>query len=311
YQVTEGQIVVTRPDGSAGVLVDNLKAASFASETGTRYREDTPLSRGSTVWSANAPSGAPEQATLLEPGDKLALGFTAGSKAPFGYSLSTGIEEQLLNATLQTLTVEVGSVFAKSGTLYVDLYRARAPGDARPVGSSLGQVSFNTKGFPKAKAYVWDTKKLKEMPVPMGQAWGWWKLNDDYELIVKPPTGSTKLDIAAFGATVRPGYAYTLVLQVAGDAGLAFRTYELAQADDSGVAFAPSSGVWSESPLALTRSLEGVSTVTQASAKAVVERVKISLTGQDDKTVSGYASLSSQSMIRESWLGSAPGEVAP
>jgi hypothetical protein len=311
YKVIQGEIQVTRPDGSTGTLVDNLVSASFASETATRYREDTPLSRGSTVWSASAPTGAVDKATLLEPGEKLALGFTLGSNATFGYSLATGVQEQLLTATLETLSLDIGSIFAKSGTLYVDLFRARSPDDARPVGSSLGQVSFNAKGFAKAKAYVWDTKKLKEMPIPKGKAWGWWKLNGDYELIVKPPTKSTKLDIAAFNAKVQPGYAYTLVLQVAGDAGIALRSYTIAQADGSGVATAPSSGAWSESALALTRSMEGISTVTQASAKSVVERVRISLTGKDNDIVSGYASLSSQNMIPESWLGSVTGEVAP
>jgi len=311
YQVTNGEILVTRPNGSTGVLIDDLRTAGFTSESATRYREGAPLSRGSTVWSSVTPTGAVAQTTVLGPGDRLALGFTAGSKAPVGQSLVNGIEEQLLEATLETLSLDVGSIVATNGTLYVDLYRARSPGDARPVGSSIGQVSFNTKGFRKVNAYVWDSKKKKMMPMPKGESWGWWDLNGDYQLFVDAPTESANLNIAPFNAKIRPGFAYTLVLQVAGEVGLAFRTYNLMVADGSGVARVVSGGSWSEAPLALTSSLAGISTVTQATETQVVQRVRISLVGQDEKTVSGYASLSSQSMIDESWLGSVPGEVAP
>jgi hypothetical protein len=255
--------------------------------------------------------GSVKGSLLLEPGDKIALGFTARSLAPVGKSSVPGITEQLIDASLDTFQLEVGSITKAPGTLYADLFRARSPDDGRPTGASLGQVSFKTKGFKTVKAYVYNSKKKKKMPLPKGKAWGWWKGNKDYELIVSPPKKSTKLNIAPLKAKIQPGYSYTLVLQVAGGTGLSIGSSTIPDADGSGVARAVSGSGWSESALALNRSLEGVATVTQASAKTVVERVKITIQGTDKKKITGYASIASQAMIDESWLGAVAGEVAP
>jgi prepilin-type N-terminal cleavage/methylation domain-containing protein len=312
YYFRKDKLVVVRADGEQGYLLEGLQGGSFSAETIARYREGKPDTRGGTVWSASLPPAAVPAATVLELNDKLCLGLTPTSPAPLGKSLVAGITEQLVDATPTSLTLPIAAISPVLGVLQVELYRARAPNDGRPEGSSLGSATMNLSALPVATSYIWNTKTKKKVKVPKGASWGWWKKNKSYQLIVSAPTTAVSVDLGALKQKIEPGVSYTLQLQVTGllAGGIAIASAPAASANNSGVALqVGAAGTPAETALAVARSVSGNATITKALASTVVNRVQISLVGTDGVEVNGSVTLTGQGMADDAWLGVIPGEI--
>ncbi|HTE05619.1 MAG TPA: prepilin-type N-terminal cleavage/methylation domain-containing protein, partial [Planctomycetota bacterium] len=74
YQFRAGNLLVVRPDGQQGFLLQGLQGGSFSAETVTRYREGSTRVRGGTFWSRTLPVGTTPGATVLEANGKLGIG---------------------------------------------------------------------------------------------------------------------------------------------------------------------------------------------------------------------------------------------
>ncbi len=311
YEFNNGQLLVTRPDGQQGVLLDDLKSASFTAETTTRYREDDPNQRHGTFWAEAAPGLGTPQATVLDTGERLALGFTIDSGDPLGTGKLPEVEEQLLQTTLLSLSLPLASIAPVSGAgkLQVSLYRARAPHDARPDGAALASTSIAIGVLPTATSWVQTKVSKLRIKTPAGAAWGWWKSVSSQELVVSAPAATLDLDVTGLSAAVQPGRAYTLVLQPSGS-GVALASYAAATSAKSGVALDTGGGYVSQA-LDVPRSLSGQLTLTRTEATPVVRRLLVTLVDEDDNEVASSASVLGQGLADNAWLGVVPGETDP
>ncbi len=311
YAFRKDKLIVVRPNGSQGYLLEGLTSGSFAAETLARYREGTPAVRGGTVWSAALPGGSTPTATILEATDKIAIGFTLASPSPVGASLVPGITEQLVNASPTSFSLPLAAISPVSGTVTLTLYRARAPGDARPEGAALGSFTLDPVALPVTSSYVWDSKKKKKVNVPNGNAWGWWKKHGTYSLVTTAPASNVSVDLGSFNlaAALLPGRAYTLQISMSGTGGMAIATAVTGAANNSGVAFDAAGAGMNEAALAVACSLSGNMSVTETLSNTVVQRVAITLVGGDGTEVTGSVTLTGQGMATDHWLGVVPGET--
>jgi hypothetical protein len=311
YVFRRDKLVVVRPNGEEGYLLTDLTRGSFAAETVMRYREGTPATRSGALWASSLPVASTPSVTLLQNGDSLAIGFTVGSAAPAGSSRVEGIEEQLLAAVPTSLTLPMAAVSPVGGTVTVSLHRARAPNDARPEGASLGSFTLSPVSLPLATAYVWNTKSNKEVKLPRLVTWGWWIGGSNQVLVVEPIVSTVTMDLAALGATLLPGRAYTLQISMSGSGGVALTTAVAGSTEDTGVATASGGGTMNKAALKVAAALGGTLSVTETLANTVVNRVAITLVGADGTDVSGSVTLTGQGMTGDQWLGVVPGEVEP
>jgi len=309
YFFRKDKLIVLRPNGTQGYVLEGLQGGSFSAETMARYREGTPAVRGGTFWSAALPGGSTPAATVLEDKCKLAIGFTLASPSPVGTSLVAGITEQLLNAAPTSISLPIAAISPVGGTVTVTLYRARAPNDARPEGAALGSFTLNPSSLPVATSYVWDSKKKKKVNVPNGPAWGWWKNKGHYSLVTTAPAANVTVDLGSLNATLVPGRAYTLQIAMSGTGGIAVATATTGTANNSGVAFDAAGAGMNEAALRVACSLVGNMSVTEAISNTVVNRVAITLQGGDGTTVTGSVTLTGQGMATDQWLGVVPGET--
>ncbi len=311
YQFSGDQLLVTRPDGEHGVLLSGLKSGSFSAESATRYREDDPLQRNGAFWSESAPVAGTAQATVLDAGQRLALGFTVDSGDPLGLGQVPEVEEQLLQTTLVTLSLPVASIapVSAAGTLQVSLYRARSPHDARPEGAALASTTVVLGALPSATAWVQNKVTRLRMSAPSGATWGWWTSFATLELKVAAPAATVALDVTGLSAELQPGRAMTLVLQPSGS-GVALASYAAASSVKSGVALDTGAGYVAQA-LDVPRSLSGQVTLTRTAATPVVRRLLVTLVDEDGNELSGSATVLGQGLADDAWLGVVPGETDP
>ncbi len=302
---------VTRPDGTQGELLDDLKSATFNAETTTRFREAPPVTRTTAFWTATAPAGT-VQATVVDVGDELALGFTPASPAPTGGSPTPGVTEQFTTATFETVSLPLVSLppLAIGATVTLSLYRARSPLDGRPSGAAVASTTVLASALPAATSWIWNTKTKKKVNPPKKAVWGWWKANTNLTLVVTPPAAATSFDVSALATQVEPGYAYTLVLEPSGS-GVALASYATGSASQTGIALSQAGGAFTAQSLAVERSLSGAVTMTRTTATDVVRRVLISLEDDTGTELTGSATVIGQSLAEDAWLGVVPGETAP
>jgi prepilin-type N-terminal cleavage/methylation domain-containing protein len=311
YEFSGDQLLVTRPGGEHGVLLDGLLSASFSAESVTRYREDDPQQRNGAFWSETAPVAGTPQATVLDAGQRLALGFTIDSGDALGLSQVPEVEGQLLQATLVSLSLPVASIapVAAGGTLQVSLYRARSPHDARPEGAALASTTVVLGALPVATSWVQNKTTRLRMAAPGGAAWGWWKVFGALELKVSAPAATVTLDVTSLSAQLQPGRALTLVLQPSGS-GVAVTSYVAASSVKSGVALDTGAG-YAAAALDVPRSLSGQVTQTRTAATPVVRRLLVTLVDADGNELTGSATVLGQGLADDAWLGVIPGETDP
>ncbi len=230
------------------------------------------------------------------------------------------------------------------GKLIVDLHEARAPDDGRPHGASLGTLEVPASELPPTAFVWWDPNLGDEvlppdaqgagggpnqchdddadgecdhpgnnphhnpLDAPGGVAWGWWNNHPDVELIITPTTVAVPVDLSAFGVPIEPGRAYTLVFSVAGWDEVRVAAVP-SMSPFTAVAMQTGGGSFVPQPLAIALNLTGPQTCTQTEAHDVASRVTVTLQTDDGKTVSGSASVSTQTSVDDPWRGVAPGEM--
>jgi prepilin-type N-terminal cleavage/methylation domain-containing protein len=330
YYLQDGALVVDRPTGATGPLLAGVEAFDLSLTTTPRYREKAPWQGVHTCWSSPA-STAPAGWIQLMGGDAVAIGFTLPVNAAASFDEVDGVDEQLQSTTLTRLLLPVGWLDAANkqfchlhaspphspnhpsgqATVALELYEARMPGDARPLGPLLAATRILAGTLPPATYVWWDTVTNTQSSPPNGVAWGWWTWFEDnfqVELKASAPTTTASIDLTAMHATLEPGRAYTLVLRLTGADQLLLQTRALSTSKLSGVAKLSGSSFVPQA-YSITSSLEGNDTITQTEAHDVVTGVAITLTLQDGRTVSGSANVLGQLAVDEPWLGAVAGEL--
>lgn len=247
-----------------------------------------------------------------------------------------------------------------AAALTVQLFEARAPDDARPVGEPLGSVTLPGSVMPKGSA-SWVAKypgstthfqhdhgaaqcaatlasgdvimchvppgnpaKAHSIIVPpaavaahlahgdyFGCCGAHGKLESIWVLNLKTAPKPVELDLAALGALVQPGRAYTLVLSLTGPGTVYVASSALGSPANSGVAQAAQAwGGLLPVPLSVPFALEGLQRITRTEEHMPVARVSLALEMQDGQAVLGSASVASQANVPGEWLGTVPGELA-
>ncbi len=329
YFVEDHALKVLRPSGAEGTLLPDVASVSFDLRTTARLRESTPQTAVQTFWTSPANTGTASMLTLTS-GQSLALGFIMPVAAQSSFNHVGGVTEQVRSTTPTRLLLPVAWLDASNksfchlhakqphspnhssgaGTLSIELYEARVPGDARPLGSRLGTVTVTTGTLPTCAYQWWDTKTNQAASPPAGVAWGWWDGHPEVVLKVNTAPSQAAISIAGLSATLLPGRAYTLVLTLNGWDEISVQTRPLSSSRLSGVALKTSSGAsWSPQATTVTCSLEGNQTITQTTATAVVTGVTMNVQMQDGRSATGAANVAGQLAVDDPWLGALPGEL--
>lgn len=328
YALDDGVLEVTRPNGEQAELVTDLTGFGVTTQTTRRLREAPTLDSAGTWWSAPAP-GAADRLELHD-GDAVALGFTVPPDAPTSVNTVAGVEEQLLRAGIDTLTLTASYVdmspkvfchlhaspphnpnhAAHSGTLTFELYEAHVPGDPGPHGPLLASTVVGAQQLPLGTVTWWDTIAQQVENPPNGVAWGWWNQNAHVIPIFDAPTLPVTISLAAMGAVVEPGRAYTLVMRVDGMAEITLATAQRSSAVQSEVALMrDGETTFTQQALEVSRDLSGVRTFTQTAEQQVVTSVTLSLQQARAADVTGSASVAGQAIATDEWNGVVPGEL--
>ncbi|HZL98731.1 MAG TPA: prepilin-type N-terminal cleavage/methylation domain-containing protein [Planctomycetota bacterium] len=337
YEKQGARLVVTRPSGATGVVLGNLATVAFDAGTTRRHAEAAPHVRYETLWSVPPPVGTPTSVTV-HGGEELAVGFSLPTAAPAALHAVAGVEEQVLDASLDRLVVALSyfdgsppefchlhasgpphtpSHTSGSSSLAVDLHESRVPGDARPYGVSLASVAVPTPALPAA-SYQWidvntslGVTPPEIIDPPAGVAWGWWDANPQVVLeVTSAPSLDIPVDLVPMSRTIEPGRGHALVLRVAGVDHVAVEAYPLPSTAGSNVAFrASGSPDFVPLPLVVPFRVEGLRRCTQTTPHYVISRVTVTLALQDGRRVSGSAVVAAQSAVADAWSGPVPGSL--
>ncbi|MEC8941815.1 MAG: hypothetical protein VYC95_03730, partial [Verrucomicrobiota bacterium] len=121
------------------------------------------------------------------------------------------------------------------------------------------------------------------------------------------PSTMTTIDISPLNAALEPGVGYALVLESNG--GFVFVTTLLAGNAD--LAIASPGGPFATVSSTVPFSLSGECVQTHSVEQDVIVRVTIKMTPSAGSPVTRSASLLSQTLSKDPWLGVVPGEAAP
>ncbi len=190
---------------------------------------------------APRPTGV-ARALVMAAGQDVALGFTLLAEGLPERKTVPEADEEVLSAVPQLLKIRAGRIqghtqefchlhaeaphvsdhSAEGGRLRVELFEARYPGDARPVGQGLAALELPMSQLPAAPYNWFDAGDQEEVLPPevldprRGVAWDWWKRHADVVLNVTPTLEEVTLDLASLRHELQPGRAYTLVLTAQG-----------------------------------------------------------------------------------------------
>lgn len=99
-------LLVERPSGAQGVLVDGLSAFAVDTTSMQRLRPDSDLVRSGTWWSEDV-SVIDAMPLVVEEDMPLSLGFTLPAKAPDDVQVVSGVDELVVAASLSSFSVPI------------------------------------------------------------------------------------------------------------------------------------------------------------------------------------------------------------
>jgi hypothetical protein len=303
-----GVLRAAHPGGAVDDLLSGVEGVSFEVHRSRRLIDAEPLVEHGRVWDTESPDGT-SQAVVLEAGRKLALGFTLRADAPDGLDTVEEIDEELIEALLGQLSLRAGRIdghglefchlrdeaphvgvhAAGLGLLTLELFEARAPGDARPTGKRLSSLSVPMSEVPDA-TYNWFDLASGEEALPpeilsprAGVNRRWWKRHPEVVLNVTPTLERIAIGLEDLQAVVLPGRAYTLVLGTSGDDLLVVEAVDTGTASGAGVAVKPSGGrAWEVQSLAVWHAVDGQLSFSRTAEVFMPRSVDIRLQLEDE-----------------------------
>jgi prepilin-type N-terminal cleavage/methylation domain-containing protein len=276
-------LLVRRPDGAQGAVITGLASLAFEAQTAQRLREETPVTLNRRLSGVAAPASL-SSSYLLDAETSLALAFEVSSNA--GPLTVPGVDDRVRSHLPNRLDVRVARQ-NNLGSLRVEVYEARAPGDARPRPGSTALCAFN----------------IPTNLLPVGSG-------------ILAPAAVQSLAIPSMTGRLKPGVAYSIVLSAAGSARLYVgRWLSLAGASRSVLIKGTAAdahdnpGAWANQSFVVPFGVYGEISLTTTTATDVVEQVRISMGTSSGAEHLGSACVSTQVLADDPWLGVIPCET--
>jgi hypothetical protein len=281
---TEGtNLMVKRPNGDSGVLYEAFKTISMEAATTDRFREGEPASVDGVWYSADA-AGATPGTLVATSNQQIALGFVAPAEPGDVPGLADD-DEQLLSVQSSIFSLPIAW---QSGTgeqkLQLSLYESWAPGLARPTSAPLATAQISAPTLPAAS-----------------QVGGVWTV----------PSTAVPISLPA---TLESGVGYTLVLMPLGTSNtLVVKSLGVASfPQDQVMKKATGAGAtWIQQLAVVPYSISGPWQHTTTEVEQVITRVTITVVPKNRPLQQRSASVLSQALLDDPWLGVVPGDEAP
>ncbi len=291
YSVVGDSLLVTRPDGSQGAVISGLSDVSFEGTATRRLREGPVATVNGRLDSVATPVSVPGS-MLLVPGNSLSLAFDVNSNA--GPRTASGVDDRILRFVPDRLDLRLARMSA-GGQLHVEIYRSRAPGDARPRPGASALVSFDI-GL--------RLLSLGTVAIPATNPL------DLTTAIYAAPATTTSIAIPAINALLPPGTGYCVVLSVTGTGSIGIvGAWVSPTGAQRSVAFRQNAAAaWADQAKIIPMGIYGDATITTTVATDVTTQISMSLVSSEGVEHIASACPSSQVLAEDPWLGVVPNE---
>jgi prepilin-type N-terminal cleavage/methylation domain-containing protein len=293
YYRVGNSLLVRLPTGEEGAVVTGLDMVNFQADMTQRLREAAVRGMSGRIHHVPTPATASGGLKML-PGNSVALAFIAHSDA--GEGDVPGVRENIT----QFLPTRFDLPIAKAtltGSFRVEIYPARAPGDARPLAGAAALTSFdvNFVVLPFATVLVAATNPL-----------------DPSTAFYAAPTSHLPIVIPGFAPTLRPGTAYSIVVTILSGSMGVMAGYVNAAGVNPAVQLRTSAAApWTTLAASVPFSIHGDYTLTASADTDVARGVQIDLLPSAGEQRSSTVVVHSQILADDPWLGVIPGETAP
>jgi Tfp pilus assembly protein PilW len=280
---TEGtNLLVKRPNGDTGVIYANFTSIMMEAATTDRFREGDSASHDGVWYSVDAPA-SPDGTLVATSNQQISIAFVAPS-TPSGIPGAGSATEQVLSVQSSIVTLPLAwNVGTGTNQLQVSLYESWAPGLARPTSAPLATLQLNGASMPAAT-----------------QTAGVWNV----------PAGTVAVSLPA---TLEPGVGYTLVLMPLGSTNTvvvkrkAVAAFQQDQVMHKGTGSAP----WIQQLALVPFTISGPWQETTTAVEQIITRVTITIIPKNRPLQQRSASVLSQALTDDPWMGVVPGDEAP
>ncbi|MHC5209539.1 MAG: PilW family protein [Planctomycetota bacterium] len=292
YYRVGNSLLVRLPTGEEGSVVTGLDGVNFTADRTQRLREAAIRPVSGRIHGVPA-TVDPAAGLKMLPGNSIAVAFIARSDA--GAGSVAGVNENVTAYTPDRIDLQLAKT-TSTGSVRIDIYPARAPGDSRPLPGAAPLSGFDVdfSVVPTATAIAPPTNPL-----------------DPNTANYYAPTTKLPLAVPAFLPRLEPGVAYSAVITV--NAGsMAVLAGHLAASPNPGVQWRQAPGQpWFSMAGVVPFAVFGGTKQTSTSAADVVRSVEINMDPSDTVARSSTVVVHSQVMAADPWLGVIPGETAP
>lgn len=286
YYLSGSDLMVKRPNGDTGVMLDSVESLLITPTMFDRNREGESLVYDSVWKSLAGASGTP---IALKTGyhEEIAIAFVAPADQGDVFGMASA-DEQVLGVASAIVQLPVAWIPGSGAHQFeLSIYESWGPGSSKPLGNPLALISLAGASLPQAVLIDED--------------------NDLWEV----PTTMVPLSIAA---TLEPGVGYVLLLDPQGDSEIVVQAeavFPSPAIDD--VAMGDAEAVnWVVQPMVVPGTISGPFLISTTATQPVISSLTFHLTVVDYPTQVRSASLLSQVMRSDDpWLGTVPGQVAP
>jgi prepilin-type N-terminal cleavage/methylation domain-containing protein len=293
YYRVGNSMLVRLPSGEEGAVITGLDGVTFVADTMQRLRNSAIRPVSGRLHGVTAPTTASGGLKMV-PGNSVALAFIA--RGDGGEGDVAGVRENVTALLPTRFDVPIAKVTG-AGSFLVEIYSARAPGDARPIPGAAPITSFtvNFLGLPLATVLIPSSNPL-----------------DPTLAIYGAPDTQLPLAIPAFTPFLQPGTAYSVVITIqTGSMGI-LAGHVSTTGNNPAVQWRQWSGVgWTPMAAVVPFAIHGEQKLTSTSATDVARSVRIELDPSTADPRTSTVVVHSQVMADDAWLGVIPGESAP
>ncbi len=301
YHLDGSDLLVSRPGGESGTLCEHVTSLAFTPRTQQRLREGPLVSMSGELFARSAPPTV-TQSLELPTGSRTALALLFDSDA--ATASVADVPDKIADITPTTLYLPLANA-GLGGQLQLDVFRARAPRDPRPRpgATALGTLLLPLAALPPATV---DPTWIDDGTISPPSA------TIEVSAQFEPPAGNVPIDVAGMLPPLEPGVAYSILLTVTGANAKAVMSGSPNLGAGGNLAYAATPGdALTRSDLVVAYSTSGNAAATTTVLSAAVSMVRTTMVASSGESWIRSASVYSQVMAEDPWLGVVPGEAAP
>ena len=285
YYLDGNMLMLRRPNGDEGAIFSEVGTLLFDAATASRLREGATASLDAT-WYVQADPGTFVLPLEAPEDGQVAFAFVPPMDAA---AVGGGASEQVLSAAIESVSIPAAFIPASEeapGDLTIAVYAARGPGLPIAMGSAIASVTVPGASLPQAN---WDD--------------GHWDVPDTQTAVA-----------LALPDGLDPSAGYTLVLSASAGASFvvpAFPVSPSSTKDLIAVKDATPGANWVQLPMIVPFSVSGPAMVTGTSTQDMIVTISVTLQQGNRPVMTRSATVLSQTLGENPWLGVVPGEEAP